>query len=129
MKKHVFGILFIVLSAFTHVVHAAETRAFTASDYKAAQAAETPVVIHVRASWCMICKKQVGVLDELMTQPEFSDYTLFIIDFSTQKELATSFGVSRQSTFIVSKGEEELGRSVGQTSRDQIRELLLKAAS
>ena len=65
------------------------------------------------------------ILSELIADPKFKNLVYFIIDFDSQKDLATRFGVRMQSTLIAFKGEKE-GRSVGGTNPASIAALLNK---
>ena len=60
-------------------------------------------------------------------QPKFEDLQVFEVDFDGQKDLVRSFRAQMQSTLITFKGEQEVGRSVGDTRRDSIEALLDKA--
>jgi thioredoxin 1 len=108
------------------VAFAAQTP-FSDDGFRKAQAAGKPILIDVYASWCPICRKQQPILSELTAQPKFRNLTVFRIDWDTQKEAVKRFGVTYQSTLIVFKGANETGRSVGDSRRDSIAELLDKA--
>ena len=51
----------------------------------------------------------------------------FNIDFDTQKDLLKTFGVQKQSTLIVFKGKQEMGRSTGVTDPQAITALVGKS--
>jgi thiol-disulfide isomerase/thioredoxin len=109
----------------TRVAWAAPTP-FSDEAFKRAQAAGKPILIDVYASWCPICRRQQPILSELTAQPKFRNLTVFRIDWDTQKEAVRRFGVTYQSTLIVFKGANETGRSVGDSRRESIAELLDK---
>jgi thioredoxin 1 len=100
---------------------------FSDEAFQKAQAAGKPILIDVYASWCPICRRQQPILSELIAQPKFRTLTVFRIDWDTQKEAVKRFGVTYQSTLIVFKGANEAGRSVGDSRRESIAELLDKA--
>lgn len=88
-----------------------------------------PIVLSVRAPWCPICAKQDPIQAELMKQPGYRDYTLFTIDYDSQKDLLKKYKVGMQSTMVVFHGKSEVGRSVGDTKEESIAALMKKAQS
>ena len=86
-----------------------------------------PVVLDISATWCPTCKAQKPIVENLMKQPAFSDVTLMRIDFDSQKPLLRKYHVTMQSTLVAFKGETEVGRSVGDTSRAGLQSLFEKA--
>jgi thiol-disulfide isomerase/thioredoxin len=106
---------------------AAERRPYDAAAFQAAQAAGKPIMVEVYAPWCPICVRQKPVIDALKKTPEFSDLTIFTVDFDSQKDLLRQFNVQKQSTLIVFNGKTEKARSTGVTDPAEIRSLLMKA--
>ena len=86
-----------------------------------------PVVLHIHADWCPVCRAQDGVLDELMPLAEFKDLPVLRVDFDTEKSVLRKYKVRNQSTFIVFKNGKEVTRSTGETDKSLIAELLRKA--
>ena len=105
---------------------AAERTPFDAQAFAAAQAAGKPVLVEVTAPWCPTCKAQQPILAELAAAPEHAGLAVFEVDFDSQKDALRVLGAQQQSTLIVFKGSEEVGRSVGDTNRDSIAALLAK---
>ena len=85
-----------------------------------------PVVLDISATWCPTCKAQKPIVENLMKQPAFKDVTLMRIDFDSQKPLLRKYRVTMQSTLVAFKGEKEVGRSVGDTTRSGLQSLLEK---
>ena len=100
---------------------------FTAQAFRAAQDAGKPILVEIHASWCPTCKAQTPILSELTAQPKFKDLVVLRVDFDGQKDEVRNFGARVQSTLIVFKGANEVGRSVGDTNRSTIAALLDKA--
>ncbi len=100
---------------------------FDEAGFAAAQAAGRPIVVEVTAPWCPICKAQRPILKALAEQPRFKDLTVYEIDFDTQKSLMRRFEARMQSTLVVFRGREEVGRSVGETQAEWIESLIEKA--
>lgn len=100
---------------------------FTAAAFEAAIKSGKPVLVAVQADWCPTCKAQDPILSSLRDDPALKGLVAFRVDYDGQKDVVKSFGVRMQSTLIVFKGGAEVGRSVGDTSRDSIKALLAKA--
>jgi thioredoxin 1 len=107
---------------------AAEQAPYSASAFAAAQAAGKPVVVDVTAPWCSTCAAQKPIVQALLKEPEFKNLVLLHVDFDTQKALLRKLNVREQSTFVVYKGRDEVGRSTGDTDRASIAALFAKAA-
>src|SRR5215831_21352076 len=97
---------------------------FNDAAFAEAQKAGKPIFVAIHASWCPICKAQQPILAELMADPKFKDLVYFTIDFDSQKDLVRRFGARMQSTLIAFIGSKEQGRSVGDTNRASISDLL-----
>ena len=86
-----------------------------------------PVVLHIHADWCPVCRAQDAVLEDLLPLDEFKNLTVMRADFDTEKTLLRKYKVRNQSTFIVFKNGKEVTRSTGETDSTHIAELLKKA--
>jgi thiol-disulfide isomerase/thioredoxin len=106
---------------------AAEEQAFTRQAFQAAQSAGKSILVEIHASWCPTCAAQKPILAKLFADPRFKNLTVFRVDFDTQKDDVRSFKARVQSTLITFKGNEEVARSVGDTNRDSIADLLALA--
>jgi thioredoxin 1 len=106
---------------------AAAVAAFDAKAFGASQSDGKTILVEITAPWCPVCKAQKPILQGLWSRPEFKDYTVFDVDFDTQKSVVRSFHATSQSTLIVFKGKTEIGRSVGDTDAASIEALLKKA--
>jgi thiol-disulfide isomerase/thioredoxin len=100
---------------------------FDQAAFDAALAAGGPVLVEVSAPWCPVCKTQKEILADLLARPDHAAVAAFDIDFDTQKDLVRAFGATSQSTLIVFKGGAEVGRSVGDSSREGVTALLASA--
>ena len=97
---------------------------FDDTAFAQAQKAGKPIFVAIHATWCPICKAQKPILAELMADSRFKDLAYFTIDFDSQKDLVRRFGAQKQSTLISFKGASEQGRSVGDSNRASISDLL-----
>jgi thioredoxin 1 len=100
---------------------------FDRAAFDAAVAAGGPVVVHVHASWCPICRAQAPILEALRTQPRFGGFRAFRIDFDGDKAAVRAVGARLQSTLIVYAARREVARTVGDREEGWIEELLEKA--
>lgn len=103
---------------------AALPRPFALTDFRAAQAADKPILVDVTASWCPTCRVQKPILARLLISPRFAEMVAFEIDFDTQKDFVRLMGTRMQSTLIVWRGADEMGRTVGDTNPESIEALL-----
>jgi thioredoxin 1 len=99
-------------------------RPFDNQAFAEAQKAGKPIFVAIHATWCPTCKAQTPILSELMADPKFKDLVYFTIDFDSQKDLVRRFGARMQSTLIAFIGSKEQGRSVGDSNRASISDLL-----
>jgi thiol-disulfide isomerase/thioredoxin len=106
---------------------AVERVPFERAAFEAALKAGKPVLVDISATWCITCKQQHIVLDKLFATPKFAGFTVFAIDYDTEKDLMRSFGAQSRATLIVFKDGKEVGRSSWQTSEAAIASLLSKA--
>lgn len=105
---------------------ALEEGKFERTAFEAAQATGKPILLHVFAEWCETCHAQTEVIEELEGDPKFRAYSIYRIDFDTEKEVMRSFGATGRSTLIVFKGTAEMGRLVGDTKEETIKALMEK---
>ena len=95
--------------------------------FDAAQAAGKPILVEVTAPWCPVCKAQAPTLSRLKGEARFKNLASYTIDFDSQKDLLKKLNVQKQSTLIVFKGKQEVGRSTGDTNAGSIEQLLAKS--
>lgn len=105
---------------------AAEWKDFTAEDFTAAKSAGKPILVDVFAAWCPVCRAQNPILVKLAKEPKYKDLVVFKLDYDMQKADLIPLKVQRQSTLILFKGDNELDRSVGDTSEQSIEGMLDK---
>ncbi len=98
------GFLFLATAAAAAPLFAAST-AFAKSF-----AAGGPVVVHVHADWCTVCKAQIPVMDRVLSGAAYSKVRAVRVNFDKEKEFLTDYNVVRQSTIIIYKGGKEIAR-------------------
>src|SRR5205085_5952638 len=80
--------------------------------FEAAQAENRPIVVFVHASWCVTCRRQQPIVQQLAADDAFKDKSLvvFVVDYAdktTLKELS----VTDRSTLVAFHGRAERSRS------------------
>ena len=121
------AVLPIALALMTNFAAAGSRTGFTQAGFEAAQQAGKPILVEIIASWCPTCKAQAPILGQLRSDPKFKELEVFSVDFDNQKDVVQSFKANTQSTLIVFKGSQEVGRSIGDTRKDSIEALLAKS--
>jgi len=95
--------------------------------FEKALAEGKPVIVDFFADWCPTCKAQKPHVQSLINQPKMKNVTLFVADYDKEKDLKKALRVTQQSTFVVFKGGKEVGRSTGQTAKEDLAALFGKA--
>ncbi len=106
---------------------ALSARKFTPAALAEAQKMGRPILVEITAPWCPTCKAQKPILDKLFSSDKFKSFVMLEMDFDTQKDDLRAMKAQMQSTLIVFKGSEEVGRSAGDTNAASIEALLAKA--
>ncbi len=107
--------------------HAAQAFRFHWTAFDAARAAGGPLLADIPASWCSTCQVQQAIVTELVAEPRYSGYKIFVVAYDTQKDVMRQFGARQRSTLIAFNGSTETGRVVGDTRRSSIETLLESA--
>ena len=106
---------------------AAEVAPYNQQAFAAAEASGKPILVAIHASWCPICAKQKPILSQLEQDPAYKNLAVFMVDFDSQKDVVKAMRATKQSTLIVFHGNEERGRSVGDTQAGSIQGLVAKS--
>lgn len=114
---------FVTAPAFAGI----KAEPFSEAAFEAAKKAGKPILLEISASWCPTCKVQKSILSELTSDPKFKNLVFLEIDFDSQKDVVRALRARSQSTLILFKGNDELGRSIGDTDPASIGTLLNKA--
>ena len=100
---------------------------FDKAAFERALAEGKPVIVDFFADWCPTCKAQKPHVQSLLGEPKMKEVTLFIADYDKEKDLKKVLRVTQQATFVVFKGGKEVGRSTGQTKKEDLAALFGKA--
>jgi thioredoxin 1 len=126
MLKSLIRSIAVALAIGTSITTAAE-KPFDLAAYNASCAEGKPVLISIHAEWCPTCKQQEQAIGSILKQPKFQSVVAYKVDYDSDKQVVRSFSVSRQSTIIVFKGKQEVGRVLGETRADKLEALIAKA--
>ena len=119
MKK-ILIILFTLISFNTFAVDKSTT--FSNEVFKKAQAEGKTVVINSWNETCTTCKAQIKILDQ--AENEFKNVLFLSFEQTKDKEIAKQLGIDYWTTIVVYKDNKEVHRSIGQTNKAKIYELI-----
>ena len=114
MKKIL--ILILIIVPFNSIA-LEKKRSFSYDLFKKAQSYGKFVVVSSWIKYCLSCAKQMKVLNK--EKKEFNDIEYFTFDV-TNKEISNFFNVEYQSTILIFKNNQEVYRSIGELSKDEI---------
>ena len=91
-------------------------------------AAGDTVFLDFKADWCSTCASQERTINALrQSNPAYNQAITFInVDWDKHRTaaLTRSLNIPRRSTLVVLKGNQELGRIVAGTNKNQIKALM-----
>jgi len=122
---------FLALAGAAPAAFAVPARAFEFIPYDPAAvekaiASGKPVIVHVRAWWCLQCHAQAAILDSLKADPAYDGVSFFVVDYDKQKDAVAKLGCPR-ATLIAYRDGKEVKRMSWDTSREAVL-AVLKAA-
>ena len=125
MKKILISIFFL----FSLSANAMEKETtFKKELFDKAQSDGKIVVISSWIKYCSSCAGQMKILQNAKNKGELLDIKFDNIEYFsfdvTKKEISNFFNVQYQTTLIIFKGNQEVYRSVGETTEDLIYEAL-----
>lgn len=127
MRRRTF-ISFIAALALVPSLATAASVNYTPNLIKDALAEGKTVFVDYAADWCITCKRQERLIDQLRERnPAYDENMTFVRvnwDVYSDHEVTESRNIPRRSTLIVLNGEEELGRIVAGTNINKIQELM-----
>ena len=125
MKKF-FILIFFLFSLSANAIEKETT--FKRDLFDKAQAEGKIVVISSWIKYCTSCASQMKILQNAKNKGELLDIKFDNIEYFsfdvTKKEISNLFDVQYQTTLIIFKGNQEVYRSIGETTKDLIYEAL-----
>jgi thioredoxin 1 len=106
-------------AAFAISARAFEFQPYDPAAVEKAIASGKPVIVHVRAWWCLQCHAQASILDGLKSDPAYDGMSFFLVDYDKQKDVVSKLNCPR-ATLIAYKGGKEVKRMSWDTSRDAV---------
>ncbi|MBO6262937.1 MAG: thioredoxin [Clostridia bacterium] len=79
---------------------------------------DVPVLVDFNAAWCGPCRMMKPILDEI--EGENPKFKIVSVNIDEEDELADDYDVTSIPCLVVFKGGEEVNRSVGLISKDEI---------
>ena len=96
--------------------------------FNKAQSEGKIVVVSSWMKYCSSCANQMKVLQKAKKEGELSDIKFDNIEYFsfdvTNREIANLFDVQYQTTLLIFNGDQEIYRSIGETTEDLIYEAL-----
>ncbi len=117
-----FAIFFsTILLSFT--LNAAEgVQDYNKVDFDKAQANNQMIVVDIYKDGCGTCAKQEPALAD--ARVKYPNAVFFRVDFANDDDAVKRFRAIKQSTIIVYRGNDERGRSLGETNHGKILSLI-----
>ncbi|HEV8585316.1 MAG TPA: thioredoxin family protein [Methylomirabilota bacterium] len=101
---------------------------YSKTTFTAAQAANLPIVVFVHAGWCITCRQQQPIVQQLASDAAFTKQKLivFVVDYADKATLQ-ELNVTDRSTLVAYRGRAERARSSFETDAAAIRALFQRA--
>ena len=125
IRKAVFAVVLGFATILGLSLSADAAQSYNAGAFQETQKAGKAILLHVTAPWCPTCKAQHPIIANI--EKARPGLVVYNIDFDTSKDALRQFRVQSQSTLIVFKGTQEVGRSTGDTKAGGIEALVAKA--
>ena len=88
-----------------------------------------PLVVHVHADWCSVCRAQMPVMDRVLAGPAYKSVQAVRVNFDREKRFLADYKVVRQSTILIFKGGKEIARLSYDSDPARIEQTLARAIS
>ena len=122
MKK--FLIIFVLLTIPNISLGLEKTTNFDLKKLFEIQKSGKTIVINSWNKYCSTCAAQTKVFDQAMK--DFKDVEFLFYEQDKNKDIAKTLGINYWTTIVVFKGQNEVGREMGLTDKDQIYGLINK---
>lgn len=132
MDRRKFAALMIAAMAMPFAAGQALAMQFT--EYKAESfvkilSSGQPIVVHVHADWCPVCRAQMPIMDKLLAGAAYKNVRAVRVNFDKEKQFLTDYKVVRQSTILIFKGGKEIARLSYDADPQRIEQTLERAIS
>jgi thioredoxin 1 len=130
MNRRIFGTFLLAAFAAPFVVNRAHAMPFAEYQPEAfikLLASGNPVVVHVHADWCSVCRAQMPVMDQVLAGSAYKNVRAVRVNFDREKRFLADYKVVRQSTIIIFKGGKEIARLSYDADPQRIEQTLERA--
>jgi len=132
MNRRSFGVL--ALAAFAIPVSARFATATPFTEYQPdgfvkLLASGNPVIVHVHADWCSVCRAQIPIMERVLAGPAYKNVRTVRLNFDREKRFLADYKVVRQSTILIFKGGKEVARLSYDSDPARIEQTLARAIS
>jgi thioredoxin 1 len=86
-----------------------------------------PIIVHVHADWCAVCRAQMPIIDRALAAPAYANVRTVRVNFDKDRQFLSDYKVVRQATIIAFKGGKEVARLTYDTDEERIRKILAAA--
>ena len=125
MKK-IFTLIFCFFALSVSAMEKETT--FKKNLFEQAQSEGKIVIVSSWIKYCSSCAKQMNVLETAKKEAELLDIKFNNIEYFTfditNRKIANLFNVKYQTTLLIFKGDQEIYRSIGETTENLIYEAL-----
>ncbi len=121
------ALLFLLLTISNTAFAAEGVQTYQPERFNHAQYHDQMIVVDIYKDGCGTCAKQEPALQA--AREIYPDAAFFRVDFARDKEAVKRFRAIKQSTIIVFKGDQERARSMGETNKEKILQMIAKGAS
>ncbi len=132
MNRRTFSGLLVTalfLPAFPGSASAQNFAKYEAESFRKLVASGAPLVVHVHADWCPVCRAQLPVMERVLKGAPYKNVRAVRVNFDRDKAFLADYKVVRQSTILIFKGGKEIARLSYDTDPARIEETLEWAIS
>lgn len=83
---------------------------------------DKPVLVDFNATWCGPCRMLSPILESVASEND--KFNFASVDVDEAEELAMKYGISSIPCLIIFKGGEEVKRSIGFMSKEELEDML-----
>lgn len=110
MHKIVLALTALFILTTTPALAGKEFAPYDKAKLETAIKSGAPVVVHVHAEWCPICRRQVMVLDEMFKDASLAKIEGVRVNYDKDRDFVSAYKVKRQANILVFKGGKEIAR-------------------
>jgi thioredoxin 1 len=111
----------LILAELVFATWASALDRYETRSLEEALASGQPIVVHVYAAWCPVCRAQKPALEALAKDKAFEGVKFVTVDFDKDKAFLRAHRVATQSVILAFKNGQEVVRILGITDADKIR--------